>query len=141
MWLKLNQEGSRRFWSMFPLTRASHFGTVFLSHSQIYLRDTQTCELLSFLTVLVLEGVPLRLCTYAPNTAPCFSWFIPMGTGGLGYGKPKPRCFVHVLENWQIFGPTTDLQQQLPGPSKYLYENGKTPIIWGKYQIITNFYG
>ena len=27
VWLKLKQEGSRRSWSMFPLTRASHFGT------------------------------------------------------------------------------------------------------------------
>ena len=25
---------NRRFWSMFPLTRATHFGTGFLSHSQ-----------------------------------------------------------------------------------------------------------
>ena len=26
---------NRRFWSMFPLTRATHFGTGFLSHSQM----------------------------------------------------------------------------------------------------------
>ena len=25
-WLKIKQEGLRRFWSMFPLTRATHFG-------------------------------------------------------------------------------------------------------------------
>ena len=25
VWLKINQEGLRRFWSMFPLTRATHF--------------------------------------------------------------------------------------------------------------------
>ena len=32
-----NQTGgaNRRFWSMFPLTRASHFGTGFLSHSHM----------------------------------------------------------------------------------------------------------
>ena len=35
VWLKIEQEGIRRLWSMFPLTRATHFGTCFLSHSQM----------------------------------------------------------------------------------------------------------
>ena len=35
VWLKIKREGLRRFWSMFPLTRATHFGTGFLSHTQI----------------------------------------------------------------------------------------------------------
>ena len=34
VWLKLKQEGLRRFWSMFPLTRF-HFGTGFLSHCHL----------------------------------------------------------------------------------------------------------
>ena len=39
VWLKIKQEGLRRFWSMFPLTRASHFGTGFLSHSHVVTND------------------------------------------------------------------------------------------------------
>ena len=35
MWLKIKQEGLCRFWSMFPLTRATHFGIIFLRHSHM----------------------------------------------------------------------------------------------------------
>ena len=35
LWLKIKQEGLRRLWPMFPLTRVAHFGTGFLSHSQL----------------------------------------------------------------------------------------------------------
>ena len=34
-WLKIKELGLRRFWSMFPLTRAAHFGTGFLSHGHL----------------------------------------------------------------------------------------------------------
>ena len=34
-WLKIKELGLHRFWSMFPLTRATHFGTGFLSHTQM----------------------------------------------------------------------------------------------------------
>ena len=34
------QESDRRFWSMFPLTRATHFGvTLFVTHSQVTTKD------------------------------------------------------------------------------------------------------
>ena len=36
VWLKIKQEGLRRFWSMFPLARVD-FGTGFLSHSHVSL--------------------------------------------------------------------------------------------------------
>ena len=39
MWLRIKQEGLRGVWSMFPLTRATHFGTGFLSHGQFWGRQ------------------------------------------------------------------------------------------------------
>ena len=40
VWLKIQPTGAkRRFWSMFPLSRASHFRTGFLSHSQMGNRE------------------------------------------------------------------------------------------------------
>ena len=48
VWLKIQQEGSSRFWSMFPLTRTTHFGTAFLRHSHFWLDplgfDSTVCE-------------------------------------------------------------------------------------------------
>ena len=35
LWLRIIQEGLRRFWSMFPLTRVD-FGTGFVSHSHLF---------------------------------------------------------------------------------------------------------
>ena len=35
LWLKIKQEGLRRSWSMFPLTRVPFCVPVFLSHSQL----------------------------------------------------------------------------------------------------------
>ena len=35
VWVKIKPPGNRRFWSMFPLTRATHFGYLFLSHTHI----------------------------------------------------------------------------------------------------------
>ena len=37
VWLKIKQDGLRRCWSMFPLTRATHFGAGSLSHSHFAL--------------------------------------------------------------------------------------------------------
>ena len=35
MWVKIEPLGDRGFWSMFPFTKATHFGvTLFLTHSQ-----------------------------------------------------------------------------------------------------------
>ena len=40
VWLKIQELGLRRFWSMFPLTRATHFGTGFLSHTHVVVTTT-----------------------------------------------------------------------------------------------------
>ena len=49
VWVKVKPPG-RRFWSMFPLTRASHFGYLFLTHSHMLRMDSHlpvTCFSLS----------------------------------------------------------------------------------------------
>ena len=49
---------NRGFWSMFPLTRASHFGTGFLSHSQIAPFETvvETVRFVGFLRRIIMSG-------------------------------------------------------------------------------------
>ena len=46
VWLKIKQGGLRRFWSMFLLTRATHFGTGFLSHSHVFSGSAQALHAL-----------------------------------------------------------------------------------------------
>ena len=59
--LKINQEGLPRFWPMFPLTRATHFGTGFLSHS---------CPAeLAGCCLHRQSGASEVLCTLAPPTS------------------------------------------------------------------------
>ena len=60
VWLKIKELGLRRFWSMFPLPRATHFGTCFLSYSQLF-KANRPFDLLAFPFWSIFSHGPKRL--------------------------------------------------------------------------------
>ena len=114
MWVKIKPTGDRRFWSMFPLARATHFAvTRFLTHSHLGPRKEElslgrqavvSSESSSFSSGS-LPGLGLSTCRAArqnelrANWARRF-WRYPLALKG--NPKRKPTVLGFEIKNTQV---------------------------------------
>ena len=86
-WLKIEQEGLRRFWSIFPLSRVLFWNSGFLSHSHVDPRSWRRSA--SSTSTSTCTARSLRGAVWAPKVFRPFGLrlWVEGGGGGRGVGR------------------------------------------------------